>query len=154
MLVMRTVVMVLTASVVTADMARLVMVVGTDCIGVVAESAGQKGRHIFIRAAGSAGVKLNPGLSQRGAGAAANAAADEDMDSVLLKKTSQSAVAAAVGVNDLGGENLISYYLIDLKLLAMPEVLKDLSALIGDRNVHVNASYFLTNAYIVHLFPA
>ena len=32
MLVMRTVVMVLTASVVTADMARLVMVVGTDCI--------------------------------------------------------------------------------------------------------------------------
>lgn len=152
MLVMRTVVMMLAASVVAAGMALLVMVVGADRVGIVAESAGQKGRHIFICAAGSAGVKLNPGLGQRRTCAAADAAADENIDSMLLKETGQRAVAAAIGVNDLGGEDLGALYLIDLKLLAMPEVLKNLSVFIGDRDVHANASYFLADIRIIHRF--
>ena len=87
----------------------------------LAESAGQKGRHIFICAAGSAGVKLNPGLASAVRAPPPMPPQMRTLIPCCLKETGQRAVAAAIGVNDLGGEDLGALYLIDLKLLAMPE---------------------------------
>lgn len=67
--------------------------------------------------------------------------ADERIHAVLLQKTSQCTVTAAVCGRDLCIFNFAVLNLIDLKCFGMAEMLENQSVLIRYRDFHVHASF-------------
>ena len=115
----------------------LLVVVAALGVGVKGQLARQQVGHLAVRITGDAGVELNARLGQSGAGAAADAAADQGVHPVALEKTGQSAVAAADGTDHLGGDYLSVLDLIELKLFTVAEVLEHLAVFIGYCKFHV-----------------
>ena len=74
-----------------------VVVMITADIGIVCKRACQQGVHRRVRLAADAAVELNARFRQRYLSAAADAAADQRVHTVLGQETGQRAVAAAVG---------------------------------------------------------
>ena len=89
-----------------------------------------------VRAAGYAAVQLDACRCQRRLGTAANAAADQGVHPQRAQHTCQRAVAVAVAVHHLGGNDLALLHIIELELLCVAEVLEDLSVFIGYRDSH------------------
>ena len=90
----------------------------------------------IIAAALNARIELDAKAAQRILRAAADAAADQRIRAVHHQHARQSAMAAAGGVDHLGGNNLSVLNLIELELLAVSKVLENLSILIGYCNLH------------------
>ena len=109
-------------------------------IGVEIQLSFQEGPDSGIRIAGHAAVQLDSGRCQRHLGTAADAAADQNFCLQSSQETGQSAMAAAVGVHHLGRNNSTILYIIDLKLLGVTKVLKDLSVRISNCNSHILSS--------------
>ena len=130
-----TAVLVLAAGVAAAVVV-LPVVVAALGVGVKGQLTRQQVGYLFVRITGGAGIELDAGVCQSGAGAAANAAADENIYALLAQKSSQSAVAAAYCADYLGGEHLAVLNLIELKLFAVAEVLEHLAIFIGYRDFH------------------
>ena len=103
----------------------------------VVELTPQIGGHRLVRVALRAGAELDAPLLQGGLGAAADAAADQHVDPLLVQEFCQGAVAAAVGADDLRSEDPAVFHLIDLKGLGMAEVLEDLAVFVGHCDFHV-----------------
>ena len=112
------------------------MVVGALGVRVVGERPLQQGRHALVRPAGYAGVELDAGLRQGGAGPGADAAADQGVHPVALEEARQGAVAAAHGADHLGGGHRAVRRVVQLELLTVAEVLKHLAVFIGYRDFH------------------
>ena len=96
----------------------------------------QIGVHRLIRVSGGAGAQLDALLRQSGLGAAADAAADQNVDAAIAQQGGQGAVAAAVGVDDLRGDHPAVLHLIDLERLRVAEVLEHFAVFIGDCDFH------------------
>ena len=77
--------------------------------------------------------------------AAADTAADQGIYVLLREKSRKRAVTAAVRIHDLRRNDLTILYCVDLKLLGMSEVLKDLSVFISYCNFHkfISISLFI-----------
>ena len=121
---------------VSAVVARAVMV--ADKIGVKGEPAGDQRLDRLVGVPDDAGVKGDARLGKGGAGAAADAAADQRIRAVGFEEPGQRPVAAAAGADDRGGEDFPALDLVEFKLGAMAEVLEDLAVIvIGNRNFHM-----------------
>lgn len=104
--------------------------------GVEAQRPGQQGAYRLVRTAADAAVEFDARLGQGRLGAAADAATDQNIRPQRAEDAGQGAVAAAIGVHHLGGEDLPVLHIVDLKLLRVAKVLKDLSVFVSDRNSH------------------
>ena len=129
--------MLVLAAGVAAAVVTILVVVAALGVGVEGQLACQQIGHLAVRVAGDAGVELDARLGQGGAGAAADAAADQGIHPVAPEKTGQSAVAAADGADHLGGDYLSVLDLIELKLFTVAEVLEHLAVFIGYSKFHV-----------------
>ena len=132
------------AAVIAAGMAFtvvMVMMVAAD-IGVECQRAFHKSGNCRVSAAGHTAVELDTCGCQSHLGTAADAAADQNVGLQSGQDTGQSAVAAAIGVNDLGGYDLAILDVIDLKLLGVAEMLEDLTVFISNCDFH-NCDSFL-----------
>ncbi len=111
------------------------MVVAFD-VRIKTEASAQKRLHGLIRIAGHAAVERNPGFLQSPARAAADSAADQRIHMDLLQNIRQSAMSAAVGIDDRSKRHFAVLYVIDLKPLRMSKMLKNLSVFVSYRNSH------------------
>ena len=109
-----------------------VVVMITADIGIVCKCACQQGVHRRVRLAADAAVELDTGLRQCHLGTAADTAANQGIHAPLHQKSRQCAVAAAVGVHHFLPDDLAVCHLIELELLRVAEVLKDLTVFISN----------------------
>ena len=100
--------------------------------GVVGQAAREEGVHSGVSRAGRPAVQLDAGRSQRGLGAAADAAADQHVGVQLLQDAGQRAVALAVGAHHLAVDDLAVFHIVDLELFGAAEMLEDLAAGVSD----------------------
>ena len=120
----------------------LIVMVSADRIRIIQQGACQQGGDLFVRLAGYSRIQGNSRLRQSCTGAAADTAADQCIHAVRLKKSSQSPVAAASGIHNLGRSDLSVGYRVDFKLSGMSEMLEYLSVLISDCDFHRNIPFF------------
>ena len=80
---------------------------------------------------GHAAVEFDPGFHQCISRSHADTAANQRIDLRGFQKTGQRAVAAAIGVYDLFGDNFAFFHVIKLELPGVTEMLEDLSVFIG-----------------------
>ena len=129
-----------TATVVAAAVSTvvvLVIVVVALDIGVIAEIVRKIRLDRCIARAAYTAVELDARLCKSHLCATANASADENVSTECLQKSRKCSVTASVCVRDLGGNDLTVFYSVDLKLLGVSEVLKDLSVFISNCNFHI-----------------
>ena len=96
--------------------------------------------HRGVRGAGRAGAEFDALLLQRRLGAAADAAADQHVDSLVRQQHRQRFVAAAVGTDDLRGYDLAVLDLVYLELFRVAEVLKHLAVFVSNCYFHFFSS--------------
>lgn len=116
-------------------MAFVLMVIAVH-LGIVPKISFQQCLYCVIGTAAYSAVKRDPYLRKRCLRTAANAAADERIHAVFLQKTSQRAMSAAIGIHYLLLRNGSIFYLINFKLLCMPEMLKYRAIFIRDCYLH------------------
>ena len=95
----------------------------------------------LVRVSLHAGVELDADVGQRHLRAHADAAANQRVDLGRLQKSGQRSVATPVGINDLRSRKLSVFHIVQLELLGVTEMLKDLSVLISNRDSHCNSSF-------------
>ena len=98
--------------------------------------------HRFIGAAFCTGAKLDAVFLQSSLCAAADAAADQNVDLSLPEKSGKRFMTAAVRTDQLGRNNPAVLYLINLERLRMSEVLKHIAVFIRHSNSHSILSLF------------
>ena len=127
-------------TVVSADVTALAMpvvvVIASD-IGIISEVIRQQRLDRLVARPTDTAIELDASLGKRHLGAAAYAAADEDIRIDQFQKSGQCSVSLSVGMDHFRGYNFTIFYLIDFELLCVTEVLKDLSIFEGDCNFHV-----------------
>ena len=119
----------------------MVMVVAAD-IGIIDQLTLYQRFRSRVRAAADTAEKLNTGCIQRHPGAAAYAAADQNIHSQRLQNTGQGSVTASIGIHHLGRNDLALLNLVNLKLLSVAKMLEDLAVFISDCNSHNAYSFF------------
>ena len=123
-----------TAAVITTGMAFAVMVAAD--VGIVVQVAGQECFHSVIGIAGNTAVELDAGLRQSHLRAAADAAADQNVNTAVEQEICQSAVTAAVGIHDLGGDDSTVFNIVNLELLGVAEMLENQLVCVSNCNFH------------------
>ena len=142
-----------TAAVVAAGMA-FAVVVAAD-IGIIIQIARQECFHSIVSVTGNAAIELDASLSQSHLCTAADATADQNINTAAKQEACQSAVTAAVGIHDLGGNNAAVFDIVDLKLLGMTKMLENQLVCVSNCNFHgeellrisrkINYSFFFEN---------
>ena len=139
---------ILVAAVVAAIMASAVMVaaivtfavVAANGVGIVDQSAAEQSGYAEVCTAVGAGEQPDIGLSEGIACAAADAAADENINAEVLQETCKSAVAATDCADNFGGNDGVILNGEYLELLAVTEMLEDLAIGVSGSNFHFKAS--------------
>ena len=121
-----------------AVMTAAAVMVGAAGIGIILQFAGQQGIDCFVSITMDAAIELDTSLVQGGAGAAADAAADEQVDLVGSQITCQGAVTGTGNAEDLGIDDSAVFDLVELELSGMTEVGEDHFVLISNCNQHGN----------------
>lgn len=134
--VSRAALLILSAGVLPAGMTLAVIVMIALNVGVVIEISREQSVYSVVGAARYPAVQTDPRLRESGLRAAANSAADQGINAKPRQQTRQGSVTAAVSVNDLRAYYLSVLDLEQLKLLRVPEVLKNISVFISYRNFH------------------
>ena len=120
----------------TAFMVMVLPVVVALNMGIEIQLSFQECFHSSVRIAGNTAIQLNVSRCQGHLGAAANAAADQNLRVQRVQNTCQRAVAAAVGIHHLGRNDLALSHIIDFELLGVAKVLEDLTIVISYRDSH------------------
>ena len=123
---------VVTATIVPMLMA--VMVAGGGSGGP--QCARQQGTHRFVRVSLHARIYGDAHLRKRHARSFAHAAANQRVYAQFPELPGQRAMPGAVALDDALGLNCAVLHVIELELTRVPEVLKDFSIIIGNRNTH------------------
>ena len=126
----------------TAFMAFTVMaMVIASGVGIILQCPfGQRLRGC-VSGTGDTAVKLNPGLGQRILCTHADAAADQRVRLCRFQEPGKSAVAAAVGRDDLLRNDFAVLHIVELELLGVTEMLEDLSVFVGYCDSHLSWSF-------------
>src|SRR5699024_5302228 len=128
------------AAAVVAAVVMLAVVVAMD-VGLVVQAARQQGVHRRVGRAGGPAVQPDARGGQGGLGAAADAAADQNVGPQLLQDAGHGAVALAAGAHHLAAEDLPVFHIVDFELFGTAEMLEDLAVCVGDCNSHGIASF-------------
>ena len=134
-------------------MALAVVVVVAGHIRIGCEHARQQCADLKVCLTIRSGKYRNARIHQRCARAGADAAADQDADTLLLQKFRKRAVAAAVGVDDLHIGDAVILDRVNLKLLGVAEMLENLSVFIGCCNFYVVFFLLVRNSAIWSMRP-
>ena len=130
-----------TAVITTGVTASLMIVMIAADIRIITQAAGKKSCNCVIRISAAAAVKPDACLRQCILSAAADAAADQSIDSVLNQKAGKSAMTAAIGIDHFCIGDRSVFHFINLNLFGVSEMLK-------------NFSVFISNCYHCVLPPA
>ena len=140
-----TVMMMVTAAAVLTAAAFVMVVMLTVMIalhmGIEIQLSCQESFHSRVSIAGNTAVQLDICRSQSHLSAAADTAADQNLCVQGIQHSGQSAVAAAVGVHDLGRNDLALCHIIDLKLLGVAKMLENFTVFISYRDSHIDSSF-------------
>ena len=134
----------LAAAVVTAGVPILdvlMAMVVTVNIGIVAQISAEQCAHRCVSVPADTAVELDARFGQSCLRTAADASANQSVHAVLHQEACQCAVTAAVGVNDFRMDDFAVRSFINLELLGVAEMLKDLTVLIGNCNFHNGISF-------------
>ena len=123
-----------TAAVVAAGVAFAVVVAAN--VGIIVQVASQECFYSIIGIAGNAAVELDASLSQSHLCTAADTAADQNINTAAKEETGQGTVAAAVGIHDLGGNDVAIFDIVNLKLLGVTEMLENQLVCVSYCNFH------------------
>jgi len=118
----------------------LTMVVALD-VGIVHQISGNQGLHCAICVAGNAAKQPDSRCCQSHLGAAANAAANQNIGIQCCQNASQSTMTAAIGIHHLRGDDLAILHIIDLELLCVAKMLENFSVFIGYCDSHCIFSF-------------
>ena len=124
------------AFVCVAGMPLFMVVVVAMGIRVIDQTTCQIICYYVVRIAGNAAKQLDACLSQCGLRTGTDAAAENDVDSMLEQEADQCAVALPVGGNDLTAEDAAVFDFIELELRGMAEVLKHLPVFVRNCDFH------------------
>lgn len=149
--VVRSVTAMMPASVFSAGMTAfamlMVMMIAAD-IGVIAKVTGKQCIYCCIRFAGDSAVELDARFCQSDLCAAADAAADQGVYALLHQKTCQCAVTTAICMDDFRGDDAAVRDIIELELLGVTKVLKNLTVLISDCDFHGCFSFLFVVSFL------
>jgi len=125
-----------TAAVAAAIVVVLAVMVAAGGAGIVIQISCQEGSNSIVSFDADTAVHHHAGICQGSAGAAANAAADQGIDTQLLQEACQSTVAAAVGLGNSFIDNIALGNLIDLKCRGVAKMLEHLACFISYCDLH------------------
>lgn len=112
-------------------------------VGIVAELAEKQRVHRRIRVSADAAVELYARLCKHRLSAAADAAADKSVNAVECQKARQRTVTAAVCADNSLADDFSVLNIIELELLRVAEVLKNLTVFIGNCDFHDRFSFIV-----------
>ena len=127
---------------VTARTVLVVVVVAVN-IGIIAQIAAEQCAHRRVSFSADTAIELDSRFGQSCLGTAADAAANQRVHAVLHQEARQCAVTAAVGIHNFRMEDLALRSLINLKLLSVAEMLKNLAVFVGNCNFHHGISFVI-----------
>src|SRR5699024_6521455 len=116
------------------------MVMAADSIRIIIQTAFQECFNLCVCISAGSRIKTDSGLSQSISGASADSSADQYFCSHILQKSCQGTMSLSIGIHDLRGNNFPLFCFIDLKMLRMTEMLKNLSLVISYRYFHFVSS--------------
>jgi len=122
-------------------LAVMMVVVVTFGIWIIRKVPCNKTLYCLVCISVDAAIELNACLGKRHLRATANAAADQHIYIEPGKKARKCAVAAAIGIDHLSGENSIPFNGINFELLRMTEVLKNFTMVISYCDFHLMISF-------------
>ncbi len=137
---------VIAAAVLVPPMLMIVMI--AMHVRIIAQRSGQERFYCLVRIPLDASIQPNSRFSKRGLRSAADSSANERIDLIGRKKSRQSAVARAVGCDDLFTRHFSVRDVIEFKLFRMSEVLKNLPVFIGDCNPHGSYSFLRHDLHV------
>ena len=111
------------------------------CVRIIFQRSSREGLGSLVCRSPDTCIELDARVCQCHLRSHTDPATDQGVDFRGLKETSQSAVPAAVCVDNLFSHNAPVFHIIELELLGMTEMLEDFSVFICDRNSHSNASF-------------
>ena len=114
-----------------------VVVMITSDLGIEIQFICKQSIYCIVARAADTAVKPNACTCKCHLSTTANSAANENISTHCLQKARQCTVTASIRVNDLGRNDLSILYCVDLKLLGMSKVLKDLSVFVSNCNFHI-----------------
>ena len=114
----------------------MVVVVALD-VRVIAESVCKKRLDRLVARAADTAVELDARLRKSHLCTAADPATDQYRYILLCEKSRKRAVTATVRIHDRCENDLAILYCVDLKLLGVSEMLKDLSVFVSNCNFHI-----------------
>ena len=120
----------------------VVMVMVANSIRLISQCACQQFFYSHVSRAHNAGIQLDPRFCQSHSCTAADAAANQDINTVSLQETGQSTVAAAVGENHFCANDLTFFYVVNLKTFGVSKMLEHHSICKSNCNFHF-MSYLL-----------
>ena len=134
---------IMSATVISAYMsiAVVMIVVVTLYVRVISKRTIKQCFDCGIRGAANTAVKLNSCLCQCHLCSAADAAANKCVNAECRKHSCQCSVTAAVGIDYFTVYDFPALCVINLKLLGVAEVLKNLSVFISYCNFHCTVSF-------------
>lgn len=110
-------------------------------VGIILQCPFGQGLRGRVCRACHATIKSDSRLGQRVLCTHANSATDQGIRLSCFQKTGQGAVAAAVGRDDLFGDNLSVLHIIELELFCVTKMLEDFTFLISYRDSHAPCSF-------------
>ncbi len=128
-----------TAVLVLAAMAVLMVVmvvVAAVGIRVILQSSCQQSCCRVVSLTSDTIVEFDSDLGQRGLSSSSDPTADQRVHPKVGQKSRQRAMTAACGIHYLSAADLPILRIVDLELLAVPEVLEDRTGLSGDCTSH------------------
>ena len=129
-------------AVVTAGMLLAMMVVVIAfCVRVIGKGSGNKSSYRIVRVPGDTTEQLDACLRKGYLGTAADASANENINTEIGKQSCQCAVTASVCINDFCLYNGTVLDIIHFELFSMAEMLEDFSALVSYCNFHLIISF-------------
>ena len=129
---------VMTAIVIFAVMMTVVV---TLCVGIELQIPLRERQCRCVCGPGHATVERDACFRKCVARAHADAAADQRVRLRCFQETGERAMSAAVRVHDLFADDFAVRHVIELELLRVAEMLKDLSVFIGDCDSHMIRSF-------------
>ena len=132
----------MSATVISAGMPLTVMVVVVArYVGIKSKRTAKQCFDCGVRGAADTAVKLDSCLCQCHLCATANAAANKCVNAECRKHSCQCSVTASIGINNFAADYFPALCVINLKLLGVAEVLKNLSVFISYCNFHCAISF-------------
>ena len=117
----------------------------THHIGIISQLTGSQRLCRCIGITGNTAIQPDAGFSQCHLRTAADATADQRINLQCSQHARKGAVAAAIGAHHFSIYDLTVLNLVDLKLLGVAEMLKNLAIFISNCNFHTVFSFALVH---------